>query len=79
MDCSLPGSSAHGIVQARILACIHGIFQARVLEWSAIAQSKSNEKKQPAEPEQEHPFETCDHQEQERILDIAQHTFSKEE
>ena len=25
MDCSLPGSS------------IHGIFQARVLEWSAIA------------------------------------------
>ena len=28
MDCSLPGSS------------IHGIFQARVLEWSAIAFSK---------------------------------------
>ena len=27
MDCSLPGSSAHGI------------FQARVLEWSAIASS----------------------------------------
>ena len=27
MDCSLPGSS------------IHGIFQARVLEWVAIAQS----------------------------------------
>ena len=25
MDCSLPGSS------------VHGIFQARVLEWSAIA------------------------------------------
>ena len=28
MDCSLPGSSAHGI------------FQARVLEWGAIAFSK---------------------------------------
>ena len=28
MDCSLPGSS------------IHGIFQARVLEWAAIAFSK---------------------------------------
>ena len=28
MDCSLPGSS------------IHGIFQARVLEWGAIAQDK---------------------------------------
>ena len=30
MDCSLPGSS------------IHGIFQARVLEWGAIAFSKSH-------------------------------------
>jgi len=29
MDCSLPGSS------------IHGIFQARVLEWGAIATSLS--------------------------------------
>ena len=28
MDCSLPGSS------------VHGIFQARVLEWDAIAFSK---------------------------------------
>ena len=28
MDCSLPGSS------------VHGIFQARVLEWSAIAFSE---------------------------------------
>jgi len=28
MDCSLPGSS------------IHGVFQARVLEWGAIAFSK---------------------------------------
>ena len=30
MDCSLPGSS------------IHGIFQARVLEWGAIAFSKGH-------------------------------------
>jgi len=29
MDCSLPGSS------------VHGIFQARVLEWDAIAFSKN--------------------------------------
>ena len=29
MDCSLPGSS------------VHGIFQARVLEWGAIAFSQS--------------------------------------
>ena len=32
MDCSLPGSS------------IHGIFQARVLEWGAIAFSATLEK-----------------------------------
>ena len=32
MDCSLPGSS------------IHGIFQARVLEWAAIAFSKTDKK-----------------------------------
>jgi len=31
MDCSLPGSS------------VHGIFQARVLEWVAIAFSKELE------------------------------------
>ena len=30
MDCSLPGSS------------VHGIFQARVLEWGAIALGKNN-------------------------------------
>jgi len=30
MDCSLPGSS------------VHGIFQARVLEWGAIAFSETN-------------------------------------
>ena len=32
MDCSLPGSS------------VHGIFQARVLEWAAIAFSKCDVK-----------------------------------
>ena len=32
MDCSLPGSS------------VHGIFQARVLEWGAIAFSKRGPK-----------------------------------
>ena len=32
MDCSLPGSSAHGI------------FQARVLEWGAIAFSEKRQK-----------------------------------
>ena len=32
MDCSLPGSS------------VHGIFQAEVLEWSDIAFSKSKDK-----------------------------------
>ena len=49
MDYSLPGSSIHGILQARVLevyppkncslqgSSIHGIFQARVLEWGAIA------------------------------------------
>ena len=31
MDCSLPGSS------------VHGIFQARVLEWGAIAFSNGHE------------------------------------
>ena len=34
MDCSLPGSS------------VHGIFQARVLEWGAIAFSREIEIKQ---------------------------------
>ena len=32
MDCSLPGSS------------LHGIFQARVLEWGAIAFSEGKER-----------------------------------
>ena len=39
MDCSPPGSS------------VHGIFQARVLEWGAIAFSKSHS----------HPPNTLDH------------------
>ena len=34
MDCSLPGSS------------VHGIFQARVLEWGAIAFSDKTKKEQ---------------------------------
>ena len=34
VDCSLPGSS------------VHGIFQARVLEWGAIAFSESANQKQ---------------------------------
>ena len=33
MDCSLPGSS------------VHGIFQARVLEWSAVAKNPMNSMK----------------------------------
>ena len=37
MDCSLPGSS------------VHGIFQARVLEWGAIAFSKTLPKKRKKE------------------------------
>ena len=36
MDCSLPGSS------------VHGIFQARVLEWVAISFSKLNTSKSPS-------------------------------
>ena len=35
MDCSLPGSS------------VHGIFQARVLEWGAIAFSNKEQKQEP--------------------------------
>ena len=48
MDYSPPGSSVHGILQARILVkialtlcgpkddTIHGILQARILEWVAF-------------------------------------------
>ena len=47
-DCSLPGSSVHGIFQARVLewgaivdcsppgSSVHGILQKGILEWSAI-------------------------------------------
>ena len=35
MDCSLPGSS------------VHGVFQARVLEWGAIAFSEKNGTNEP--------------------------------
>ena len=38
MDCSLPGSS------------IHGIFQARVLEWGAIAFSELSSDSPPIHP-----------------------------
>ena len=41
MDCSLPGSS------------VHGIFQARVLEWGAIAFSQIEYEKFPKETKME--------------------------
>ena len=50
MDCSLPGSS------------IHGIFQARVLEWGAIAFSIPHPwevTKRPPEPASREPHHTC--------------------
>ena len=37
MDCSLPGFSVHGILQARIL---HEILQVRILAWVAIFSSR---------------------------------------
>ena len=37
MDCSLPGSSVHGIFQTRVLEWVaiafSGILQGRILEW----------------------------------------------
>ena len=39
MDCSLSGSSVHGIFQARVLEWI-AISFSRVLEWIAISFSK---------------------------------------
>ena len=48
MDCSLPGSSIHGIFHARVLEwgaiafSIHGILQARILEWVAISFSRGS-------------------------------------
>ena len=42
MDCSLLGSSVHGIFQSRVLECpIPGILQARTLEWVAISFSNA--------------------------------------
>ena len=48
MECSLPGSSVHGIFQARVLewgaiapgSSVDGILQARILEWVAIPFSR---------------------------------------
>ena len=56
MDCSLPGSSVHGIFQARVLewGAIEsnswdpmdggplGILQARILKWVAISSCKGS-------------------------------------
>ena len=58
MDCSLPGSSIHGISQARVLEwgvttftamdssqpvfSVHGIPQARILEWVAVSFSSES-------------------------------------
>ena len=47
MDCSPPGSSVHGIFQARVLAwaaiaLVHGILQARILEWVAFPFSRGS-------------------------------------
>ena len=48
MDCSLPGSSSHGI------------FQARVLEWSAIAFSERAVKRTRSAPNSEKTMQRCD-------------------
>ena len=46
MDCSLPGSSLHGILppwdSPSMGFSLHGILQARVLEWVAIAFSRGS-------------------------------------
>ena len=49
MDCSLPGSSVHGIFQARVLECVAIAFSGLsletcinlVLEWIAISFSNA--------------------------------------
>ena len=44
-NCSLPGFSAHGILQARTLEpgfSVHGTLQARILEWIAIPFSRGS-------------------------------------
>ena len=48
MDCSLPGSS------------IHGIFQARVLEWGAIVPSRNPTKQLPCVLVTLHPSEASE-------------------
>ena len=52
MNCSLPGSSVHGIFQARVLEwgaitfsmdyIVYGILQARILEWVAYPFSRGS-------------------------------------
>ena len=37
MDCSLPGSSVHGIFQARILEWVAIAFSRRTLQWVIIS------------------------------------------
>ena len=41
-SCSLPGTSVHGISQARLLDSVHGILQTRILEWVAIPFSRGS-------------------------------------
>ena len=43
MDCSLPGSSVHGIFQAKVLEWGATAFSTRGLEWGAIAFSPEDE------------------------------------
>ena len=40
MDCSLPGSSVHGISQARILEWLGILDGLRIVEWAAISFSR---------------------------------------
>ena len=42
MDCSLPGSSVHGIFQARVLEWGAIILQVRILEWVAFPFSRGS-------------------------------------
>ena len=62
MDCSLPGSS------------VHGIFQARVLEWGAIAFSLSN----PGLLNCKQIIYCLSHQGSPRILEWVAYPFSRE-
>ena len=42
MDCSLPGSSIHGIFQARILEWVAIFFSNQLLNWVIFSKCKSN-------------------------------------